>query len=61
MMTAQKIIKNKFKEAYANRIEHENNQTMQPISMDSSNDAIFLSIAKQYRPITTSTRKVYDI
>lgn len=60
MITVQKIIKNKFKEAYANRIEHENNQVMQPIPMVSSNDAISQTIAKQSRPMTTTTNKVHD-
>lgn len=60
MITVQKIIKNKFKEAYANRIEHENNQLMHPTPMDSSNDAISQSIAKQSRPMTSSKTKVDD-
>lgn len=51
------IIKNKFSKAYANRLENENNlnQAMQPLLMESSNDATSLPITKESQP-TTSTK-----
>lgn len=57
MKITRKIIRNKFKEAYANRIAHENNQVIQTIPMDSSNEATSQTIVKQSRPMTT---KVVD-
>lgn len=60
LSVTQNVIRDKFKKAYANRLEHEHDadQTMKPFLMESSNEATSLSTSSTSTLLKKDSKEV---